>query len=322
VCAVQDGAEWLQGLVDDHRGDAVRILDFAHAAQYVNEIGQAVQAAGGRLPPRWLEGVLHRLKHQGPHRVLTHLRWLAARYPSSTIQEKLAYLQKREAHMQYPTYQQAGWPIGSGSVDACQQGGRRSAPQRGWDALGAPQRQSHAGAAQCGLQSRVEADLDDSKSASRSAAHESATSRQPTAAQARLLDPGVLGSTAGSALPVTCPGCPFPGRSGPRTSARSSSWHGLFLAQTVSETSSFHPSGVARGWCKKMKCTPRVSFLEAFFGIKPRFFFGIFAFTPLLKPSAGRRSESPSLRPAERSSRQMWSIDVVAYFAAKSCLAH
>ena len=159
--------------------------------------------------------------------------------------------------MQYPTYQQAGWPIGSGSVDACQQGGRRSAPQRGWDALGAPQRQSHAGAAQCGLQSRVEADLDDSKSASRSAAHESATSRQPTAAQARLLDPGVLGSTAGSALPVTCPGCPFPGRSGPRTSARSSSWHALFLAQTVSETSSFHPSGVARGWCKKMKSTQR-----------------------------------------------------------------
>ena len=64
VCAVQDGAEWLQGLVDYHRADAVRILDFAHAAEYVNEIGQAVRAAGGRLPATWLEGVLHRLKHQ------------------------------------------------------------------------------------------------------------------------------------------------------------------------------------------------------------------------------------------------------------------
>src|SRR2546421_2549385 len=118
VCAVQDGAEWLQGLVDYHRADAVRILDFAHAAEYVNEIGQAVQAAGGRLPATWLEGVLHRLKHQGPQRVLTHLAWLAARYPSPPIQEKLAYLQKREAHMQYPTYQQAGWPLGSGSVES------------------------------------------------------------------------------------------------------------------------------------------------------------------------------------------------------------
>ena len=118
VCAVQDGAQWLQGLIDYHRADAVRILDFAHAAEYINEIGQAVQAAGGRLPATWLEGVLHRLKHQGPARVLTHLTWLTARYPSSAVQEKLTYLQKREAHMQYPTYQEAGWPIGSGSVES------------------------------------------------------------------------------------------------------------------------------------------------------------------------------------------------------------
>ena len=118
VCAVQDGAEWLQGLVDYHRVDAVRILDFAHAAEYINEIAQAVRAAGGRLPARWLEGVLHRLKHQGPARVLTHLTWLATRYPSSLLQEKLTYLQKREAQMQYPTFQAAGWPIGSGSVES------------------------------------------------------------------------------------------------------------------------------------------------------------------------------------------------------------
>ena len=118
VCAVQDGAQWLQGLVDYHRADAVRILDFAHAAEYINEIGQAVQAEGGRLPARWLEGVLHRLKHQGPQRVLRHLRWLAARSPSPTVQANLAYLQKREAHMQYPTSQAAGWPIGSGSVES------------------------------------------------------------------------------------------------------------------------------------------------------------------------------------------------------------
>ena len=118
VCAVQDGAEWLQGLVDNHRADAVRILDCAHAAEYVNEIGQAVRAAGGRLPATWLKGVLHRLKHQGPTRVLTHLAWLTARYPNAPIQEKLSYVQKRAAHMKYPTYQAAGWPIGSGSVES------------------------------------------------------------------------------------------------------------------------------------------------------------------------------------------------------------
>ena len=118
VCAVQDGAEWLQGLVDYHRADAVRILDFAHAASAISDIGEAVRAAAGRLPATWLEGVLHRLKHQGPARVLKHLAQVTARYPSPLAQEKLTYLQKREAHMQYPTYQAAGWPIGSGSVES------------------------------------------------------------------------------------------------------------------------------------------------------------------------------------------------------------
>ncbi len=110
VCAVQDGAEWLQGLVDYHRADALRILDFAHAASAVSDLGEAVRAAGGRLPTNWLDGVLHRLKHQRPARVLTHLARVVARYPSEAAQEKLTYLQKRETQMQYPTRsgQQAG----------------------------------------------------------------------------------------------------------------------------------------------------------------------------------------------------------------------
>jgi predicted transcriptional regulator len=34
VCAVSDGADWIQKWVDYHRKDAVRILDFAHAMEY------------------------------------------------------------------------------------------------------------------------------------------------------------------------------------------------------------------------------------------------------------------------------------------------
>src|SRR5207244_8891781 len=159
-------------------------------AQYINEIGQAVQAAGGRLPATWFEGVLHRLKHQGPERVLKHLAWLAARYPSPTMQEKLAYLHKREVHMHYPTYQAAGWPIGSGSVESANKVVVEARLKGAGMRLPATQRQSHAGAAQRRLQSPLDPDMDDSGSASRNVAHQSATSRESTAAQPRLLDPG------------------------------------------------------------------------------------------------------------------------------------
>jgi hypothetical protein len=116
VCAIQDGAEWIQGFVQGHRHDALRILDFAHAADYMIEIAKKVREAGGHLPAKWEDGVLHRLKHEGPTRLLRHLTALAVRYPQ--IQEQVNYLQKRRDLMEYPSYQQQGWPIGSGSVES------------------------------------------------------------------------------------------------------------------------------------------------------------------------------------------------------------
>ncbi len=116
VCAIQDGAEWIQGFVQSHRHDALRILDFAHAASYVHQIGEAVRASGGHLPAKWEEGILHRLKHDGPTRVLSHVNWLATRYPQ--VQDDVTYLQKRRELMDYPTYRALGWPIGSGSVES------------------------------------------------------------------------------------------------------------------------------------------------------------------------------------------------------------
>lgn len=118
VAVVTDGAEWLQGFINYQRADALRILDFAHAASYVSAIGDAVRAAGHRLPKQWLEAVLHRLKHEGPARVLAHLERLCQRCTDPEVGKKLQYLSTRTAQMQYPAYQAAGWPIGSGMVES------------------------------------------------------------------------------------------------------------------------------------------------------------------------------------------------------------
>src|SRR5882762_8418925 len=46
VCAVTDGADWIPKFVDLHRADAIRILDFAHAMEYVTKVGKAVWERG------------------------------------------------------------------------------------------------------------------------------------------------------------------------------------------------------------------------------------------------------------------------------------
>jgi hypothetical protein len=97
VCAVSDGADWLQGFVDLHRPDALRILDFPHAAEHVSLLLQAVQQTGMQLPSDLLPRLLHRLKHRGPRLLMR----LLGRMPDHLvhqegIREHIGYLYKRE----------------------------------------------------------------------------------------------------------------------------------------------------------------------------------------------------------------------------------
>src|SRR5260370_5443067 len=63
VCAVQDGAEWLQGLVDVLRADAVRILDFPHAVEHLTTAAQPSLGSGTPAFTAWLDQQAHTLKH-------------------------------------------------------------------------------------------------------------------------------------------------------------------------------------------------------------------------------------------------------------------
>jgi len=119
IAAVTDGAEWEQGLIDFHCPQATRILDFAHAAERIWESGQAAWGEDSPQVGQWAEEQLHRLKHAGPGDVLTELHRLCEQHPDSEVlQENLAYLKKREPHLQYPQFQAQGLPIGSGAMES------------------------------------------------------------------------------------------------------------------------------------------------------------------------------------------------------------
>ncbi|GCF12054.1 hypothetical protein KDI_56180 [Dictyobacter arantiisoli] len=119
VAAIQDGAEWVQGFVRSHRRDALRILDFAHAAQRIHAIAEVARSLGQSLEEGWVEVQCHELKMRGPHGVLQRLKELYERSGKpAEMREDLHYFRKREEQMDYPTYQQQGWPIGSGVVES------------------------------------------------------------------------------------------------------------------------------------------------------------------------------------------------------------
>ncbi len=119
VAAVMDGAEWEQSLTDYHCPRAVRILDFAHAAEHIGKVGEFLHGEHAPEHKAWLDERLHQLKHEGPKKLLLEFQKLQRKHPQAQpIASNLAYLKKREQQMHYPTFQSQGWPIGSGIVES------------------------------------------------------------------------------------------------------------------------------------------------------------------------------------------------------------
>ena len=124
VVAPMDGSVWLQGFMDYHRPDAVRILDFPHAAEHVSAPVRAIWGEGSDHTRQWLDQWLTVLKTGDPADVLEALCLL----PTATAPDPAAadaarattvdYLAARWDQIQYATFLAAGYPIGSGSVES------------------------------------------------------------------------------------------------------------------------------------------------------------------------------------------------------------
>jgi hypothetical protein len=120
VCAVQDGAPWLQELLDHHRPDAVRILDFAHAVGQLAQAAQACLGPGTQAATTWLEDQRHRLRTGEPAAVLAALAALPTPTPEATATRAQvgAYLASRQEQIRYAHFAACGYPLGSGVVES------------------------------------------------------------------------------------------------------------------------------------------------------------------------------------------------------------
>jgi hypothetical protein len=116
VVAVSDGAPWIQEFVDLHCPQAVRILDFAHAAGYLAEAAQAAFGPGTPQTSEWFAVQRHALRHdQTPAAVLAAVDAL----PPSEVRDRARhYLGERRDMLTYVDFAARGFPIGSGCVES------------------------------------------------------------------------------------------------------------------------------------------------------------------------------------------------------------
>lgn len=122
MVAVQDGALWIQSFIDYHCPQAVRVIDFAHALEYVATVGRTILGAETDAFQQWYGRMSKQLGRQPPQRTVNDLWLLSRQHPDhpegGTIEMAIRYLEKRLPMIDYPHFRRQQIPIGSGNVES------------------------------------------------------------------------------------------------------------------------------------------------------------------------------------------------------------
>lgn len=124
VVFVADGAAWIWRLVQEHFPNAVQIVDWYHAVSYLAPIAHAAFGSQGAQVKAWLKRVRKLLWNGQVKRVIQNCIRLQRKAPAASepIQTALTYFSNNAHRMDYARLRQAGYFIGSGTVEsACKQ---------------------------------------------------------------------------------------------------------------------------------------------------------------------------------------------------------
>ena len=128
-----DRAEQWIGLTDGGNGlenflrtqfprDLVLILDFWHAAEYLQELAKQLHPHDEEARQQQHQQWCHLMKHEGGQAISTHLEQFPWPPGQPGTQAKLAdtltYFHNNVHRMDYPTYKANGWLIGSGAIES------------------------------------------------------------------------------------------------------------------------------------------------------------------------------------------------------------
>ena len=120
ACAVADGADYNQAVIDQLCPAAERILDFYHAAEHLALPLRAVYGEETDAFAAHFQQQRRELRDGDPDRVLATLSDLTAQHPvhAQIVNDTLGYFTKRREQIHYAAFKADGWPIGSGSGEA------------------------------------------------------------------------------------------------------------------------------------------------------------------------------------------------------------
>lgn len=120
--ALTDGGNGLDDFMEVNFPRAVRILDFYHAAEYLDDLFKAYCGGDATAAEELTKDWSHTMKHEGGGAILTVLEALDLKGRSAIAVEThrlvTGYVRNNLHRMEYPRYRSEGWQIGSGHIEA------------------------------------------------------------------------------------------------------------------------------------------------------------------------------------------------------------
>ena len=120
LTSVNDGAPWIDRITTSNYPQAIQITDWGHAEEPLWKVTKAAFGEGTPQAQHWVERQIELLWHGQVKEVVSALQALDWRHISclQDIRQSPVYFENRQSKMDYAQFRQAGYPIGSGTVES------------------------------------------------------------------------------------------------------------------------------------------------------------------------------------------------------------
>jgi hypothetical protein len=116
---VADGAKWIWHLVAEHFPNAVQIVDWYHATEYIWNVAHAAYGEGSDMAQEWAAARLDELWYGDFEDVLRAFRaHVTPDWDDDPARQGINYFQNNRHRMRYPEFRDQGYQIGSGTIES------------------------------------------------------------------------------------------------------------------------------------------------------------------------------------------------------------
>ena len=116
VVVIGDGAHWIWHLAAEHFPEALQIVDWYHATQYLWQVAHAAYGEGTDLAKQWAKARLDDL-WEGRVEAVLHA-FQAHLHAGKPVEEAITYYTNNRERMRYGDYRARGIQIGSGTIES------------------------------------------------------------------------------------------------------------------------------------------------------------------------------------------------------------